>query len=225
MAISETEAQARKLFARDIATHRMQVIREEGVYRHIHFRRQDGCFSDWFDLVTWPGVLCINGDHGTFVFARLTDMFEFFRTDRRDDSGGPYINLGYWSEKLLASDGHGGRDGQGRDTVEEWSFEVFAERINEHVADYIESQELDEEQQADLREQVQDEILDEAEGNGEAWAMHEVHRFAFNGSGDVFPGFWEVRCREYTHHFIWCCLAIAWGIQQYDESKKGGSHG
>ncbi|MEE9928558.1 hypothetical protein [Microvirgula aerodenitrificans] len=225
MAISETEAQARKLFARDIATHRMQIIRDDGAYRHIHFRQQDGCSSDWFDLVTWPGVLCINGDHGTFVFARLTDMFEFFRTDRRDDSGGPYINLGYWSEKLLASDGQGGRCGRSGDSVEEWSFEIFAARINERVDEYIESHGLDEEQQADLREQVQDEILDVAESCGEECAMNEVHRFVFNGNSKVFPDFWETCCREYTHHFIWCCLAIAWGIQQYDESKKGGSHG
>lgn len=34
-----------------------------------------------------------------------------------------------------------------------------------------------------------------------------------------FTDFWEMDCTEYIYHFIWCCYALAWGIQMYDEAK------
>ena len=68
-------------FLRDVAEHTMTVIREDGVSRHIRFAKP-GTSCMHFDLITWPGYLCYTGDMGTYVFQRLTDMFEFFRTDR-----------------------------------------------------------------------------------------------------------------------------------------------
>lgn len=86
-------------FMRDVATHEMTVFRDDGLYRHIRFRRPN-TMRTHFDLITYPGYLCYSGDMGTYVFSRLDDMFEFFRTDRD-------INPGYWSEKLQAVDNHG----------------------------------------------------------------------------------------------------------------------
>jgi hypothetical protein len=36
----------------------------------------------------------------------------------------------------------------------------------------------------------------------------------------VFEDFREVDCEEYTHRFLWCCYALAWGIEKYDAAKQ-----
>ena len=87
-------------FLSDIANHQMTVIRDDVVGRHIRFRRPSTiCYG--FDLITWPGHLCITGDLGTYVFQRLVDMFEFFRADPfyadRHPKQQLFINAGYWA--------------------------------------------------------------------------------------------------------------------------------
>lgn len=67
MATAREDAEAR--FPSDIATHRMTVIKDDGVYRHLRFRRPDtNCYS--FDILTWPGYLAYVGDMGDYVFQR-----------------------------------------------------------------------------------------------------------------------------------------------------------
>ena len=84
-----------ELFLRDVQQHQIQVIRHDGVNRHIRFKRP-GSMSYYFDLITWPGHLCYTGDMGTYVFRRMDDMFEFFRDDRCHATlGGLYINCSY----------------------------------------------------------------------------------------------------------------------------------
>ncbi len=83
----------------------------------------------WFDVVTWPGFLAYAGDMGAFVFARLEDMFEFFRGRPVDDKDKLYINLGYWGEKLEAVDQVGRRDS---------GYRVFSpDKLKEHVEEQI----------------------------------------------------------------------------------------
>ena len=67
--------------------------------RHISFTR-NGSSVYRFDLITWPGHLCITGDCGTYVFRRLTDMFEFFRAEGSRTTKKLAINPYYWGEKL-----------------------------------------------------------------------------------------------------------------------------
>ena len=43
------------------------------------------------------GSLIASGDVGTYVFSRLADMFEFFRSPMTSD-GRLYINDSYWAE-------------------------------------------------------------------------------------------------------------------------------
>ena len=114
--VSNIRGEVAEWFARDVADHQMTVLHEDGTYRHLRFKRPDtGTY--WFDLITWPGCLAINGDMQSFLFARLTDMFEFFRADS--------INPTYWSEKLRASSG-----------VRRYSEDVFRDRVNEEVAEH-----------------------------------------------------------------------------------------
>lgn len=85
-------------FLEDIKNHKLNILKDDGLYRHLVFKRPcTNCCR--FDIVTYPGYLVISGDMGCQVFSRLTDMFEFFRTDDRDfnknRSGGLRINPSY----------------------------------------------------------------------------------------------------------------------------------
>ena len=83
-------------FLQDVAQHQIHVIRDDGVYRHVRFKRPD-TYCSHFDLITWPGHLCYTGDMGTYVFTRLRDMFDFFR--RPDNEKWHRIDRRYWAEK------------------------------------------------------------------------------------------------------------------------------
>lgn len=135
-------------FERDVAAHQMTVLHEEGVYRHIRFGRPDSS-SMHFDLITYPGYLVYSGDMGCYVFSRLRDMFEFFRTDRLDtkDPSKLHINRGYWSEKLEAVDGNRRQAG-----ATEFSPEKFRQVIKEYRLRWVREYRyvLDKEQRREL---------------------------------------------------------------------------
>jgi hypothetical protein len=183
-------------FLRDVAQHRIAVIRDDGIYRHLQFSRP-GTYCMGFDIVTWPGYLCYCGDMGEFLFTRLPDMFEFFRTALRDD-GDLHINPSYWGEKCVAADKHDG--------LRTYSAELFREAI----ATRLDEMDADDE----LRQAVEDEVLPAAH-DGETVAHIAARDFTHDGEF-VFPDFWEANLTDYTYRFIWCCFALAWGIRQYD---------
>lgn len=204
-------------FLKEVDHHVMEVIRDDGLYRHIRFRRP-GTMCMHFDLITWPGYLCYCGDMGTYVFSRLSDMFEFFRTDRdyAHRSGRKLgINPGYWSEKLLAVDGNRRSAG-----VKEFSAARFERTVKDWLANWMRHEGLDKEGRRELRRLVEDQVLPSAH-DGEVRAFDAVMGFSeeVDGQRFEFTDFWEVDCTEYTHRFVWCCYALAWGIQKYDESK------
>lgn len=212
-------------FLHDVRDHKMTVIRDDGVHRHLRFRRPyEGAY--WFDLITWPGTLCIDGDMGTYVFRRLDDMFEFFRTDRewmtrRGNKLG--INPSYWSEKLQSESTYG-------KGFEEFSSESFRRNVMEDVAEWKEANQPDEDASVSerddfdqivesLMEELEERVLSKAD-DGEIRAMDAAYEFESEAADDFeLTDVWEWRCREYTFHFIWCCYAIAWGIQVYDDAK------
>ncbi len=211
-------------FLRDVAKHEMTVIRDDGVHRHIRFKQPDSS-NMFFDLVTWPGFLCYSGDMGTYVFQRTQDMFSFFRKNGRLDG----IDHRYWAEKIEAAD---------RTGVEKHSHDEFTRQINDWVDQQAEGDKPgdDEPEQlvlwaeayAELRAEVESEVLS-ADSNevrcfdaandfqhaGDAWQ-------AFHGPDAKFEftDFWEVDTKEYSPRFLWCCYALAWGIEQYDAAQR-----
>lgn len=194
----EKEVAAR--FAQDVAQHVMTVEVDNGVHRCLHFGRPgSGVYS--FRVVTWPGHLYIGGDCDDFAFTRLRDMFEFFRNDHGR------VNLSYWSEKLTAAARSSG--------YERYSAARFREAIEYRIADRLE--ELDEAKQAELRQQVEEEVLSFAD-DGEHEARKAARDFRFNGD-EVFIDFWEANLNDYTPGFVWACHAIVWAIKQYDAAK------
>lgn len=200
------------IFLKDVERHTMIVLRDDGVNRHIRFKRPDSS-AYWFDLITWPGTLCIDGDCGTYVFRRLEDMFKFFRTDRDyalRNGKALGINLGYWSEKLVSTAKRG---------VTEFSEDRFREAVKDEFDQWVESQEPSKADKASLWEQIEDDVLSYID-DGEHDAIRSAMEFSNESLGFEMADFYEHDCREYTFHFIWCCYAIAWGVKTYDEAAE-----
>ena len=193
-------------FIRDISTHEMQVMRDDGVSRHLRFKRpRTMCMH--FDILTWPGYLCYTGDMGTFVFRRATDMLEFFRAGKNDK---PYrIDFRYWAEKVEAAD-----KGDG--------LEAFsAEKFKAEVRDYFEQATDDtdawtDERKAALWEEIESDVLWPVADDGESVAWAALRDFEHDGFR--FED-WERSSKEYSHRFLWCCHALEWAVRTYDSAK------
>lgn len=193
-------------FIRDIATHEMQVMRDDGVSRHLRFKRPSTMCMH-FDILTWPGYLCYTGDMGTFVFRRVTDMLEFFRAGKNDK---PYrIDFRYWAEKVEAAD-----KGDG--------LEAFsAEKFKAEVRDYFEQATDDtdawtDERKAALWEEIESDVLWPVADDGESVAWAALRDFNHD---DFRFDDWERSCKEYSHRFLWCCHALEWAVRTYDAAK------
>ena len=215
-------------FLRDISRHTLKVVHEDGVYRHIRCSRP-GSWEMHFDIITWPGALCVDGDMGTFVFRRLHDMFVFFRTDqehydRTCRADKLAINPSYWGEKLLAPSP---RDAQ------EYCADSFRQHVQETFDSWKESNQPDydecttdadrrqfEEQRDALWSALKNEVLALAD-DGSIRAYDAARDFRC----DEVPGFnlddcWEWDCKVFKFDFLWNCYAIAWGIKTYDKATQ-----
>ncbi len=193
-------------FSKDVAGHEMNVQHSDGIYRHVRFK-QPGSSNMWFDLVTWPGFLTISGDMGCWTFARLPDMFNFFRDDKLR------INASYWSEKLQHGN-HGGRDG-----AKVYDDETYRARLLSQLSEHygFEGDDL-----AELTEAVKDEVLtDDFEWRVKIAAAEFTHHFA-DGRKFQFDTCDLPDGMEYSCHLIWCLYAIVWGIQQWDKLQSKG---
>lgn len=190
-------------FLNDVKNHSLEILRDDGVYRHLKFSRPDVSFF-WFEIKTWPNRLAICGDMGDMTFSRLHDMFQFFRSW---DENELKINPSYWSEKVTSESKFGGG-------VKQFSMEKFKEIIKEGLEEYIEdNDDLTEEEIEDLREECDfGELTEES--------AHEAASDVRCRGEEVFRDFWEHDLRDYTYHYIWLCYAIVWGIKQYDKVKE-----
>ncbi len=189
-------------FRDDVSKHTVRVLRDDGLYRHL--RCSDGTFNMRFDVITWPGHMAYAGDMGCFVFARLDDMFEFFRGRLRADPG-----FGYLAEKAIAGDK--------TDGIREYSAELFEAAVKSdfetHVAGWS-----DEDRTA-LWDDIEAFVLS-ASGDGLEAALSAATAFEWNRRS-VFQDFWERQLEDFTGRFRWCCYAIPWAIEQYDILTAG----
>lgn len=199
-------------FLKDVKDHSMKIIKDDGVHRHISFTN-NGSNVYRFDLITWPGRLCIDGDCGTYVFARIPDMFEFFRTDRNDlnyNKDGLSINPSYWGEKLQSIGRNAG--------YEEFDKNKFVLRVTEHFNDYIAPKIEDADVKAEVWEAIEEEVISKAD-EGEDRAYDAVYSFDYEDMDFVY--FFDSGGTEsYTFNYIWCLYAIVWGIREYDKKKS-----
>jgi hypothetical protein len=192
-------------FNRAVRKHQMTIKQDNGLHRHLTFK-EPGTNNNCFHITTWPGYLAISGDAGSYVFARLPDMFEFFRGD--------HINQQYWGEKLQAVDRHGG--------YREFSEECFHEAIKYDFDNWTFDCDEDDEpaerakawealQESDLAEDASPESIEDA--------IQRASVYECPVSGNGFQDFWDRSLEDYTFRFSWCCHAIQWAVSVYDAAK------
>ncbi len=195
-------------FLNDVKNHQISIEKDDGVHRHIMFKQSDRC-TYWFDLITWPGYLCISGDCGTYVFSRTNDMFRFFRSE----NGKLSINPRYWGEKLNSISRFGG--------FLKFDQEEFENLVKEHFESYMVTRINDESQKGELWKEIEDEVLYNSDEEHRAYQAvndfsYEIGEHTFEFS-DFFDG---GGTENYSQQFIWNLYAIVWGIMKYDEAKK-----
>ncbi|MBE5528356.1 hypothetical protein A9J41_12645 [Laribacter hongkongensis] len=201
---------SRERFAKDTAEHKIQVIRDDGVYRHLRFKKPDSS-AYYFDLVTWPGYLAITGDMGGNLFSRVNDMFSFFRTDFR--RGDCTINPSYWHEKLVCQ---GERDG-----ATEFDEAAFRRVIGGYRIRWMRDMKMDgksKDDRCELWDAVENDVLAELDDGQTDAAMIAASRFKHGGYS--FNDLFYYNFKKFTLHYIWRCRAIVWGIEQYDALKS-----
>lgn len=198
--MTKRQAEVSARFKNDVANHVMTILRDDGLYRHLKFRGK--CMTYWFDIVTWPGVLTIHGDCGTFVFTRIEDMVEFFRE--------PEINYYYWTQKCVSVDRSGG--------IEEFSHEAFVEAVVDDMKSWTrwnDDEPVSDDKIAEWRDMAEGWIDD-----GHHEAVGQACRFEMNGEYPL-QDFWEHDCKERTYEYLWCLNAIFWGVRMYVAAKAG----
>ncbi|MCC3333527.1 hypothetical protein [Nocardia abscessus] len=174
----------------------MTILHDEGLYRHLQFGTRGAC--GWFELVTWPGNLAINGDIGNYVFARLDDMFEFF-----SGSSEGSINPGYWDEKIRA----------GRKTM------VFSdEEFRRQVVEYFWERRDDYDgERRELFKAIREDVLECSYCIEDAHANLERFEYVPVSGRKTFQfrDTWEWNLRDWDIHYLRACHAIVWGISRY----------
>ena len=184
-------------FKQDTADHVMTIIRDDGVYRHIRFAKPGTGFYR-YDLVTWPGYLAITGDIQSWVFSRLTDMFEFFAADRG-------INPGYWAEKIVAS----------KSPAEELSVAKVRDQCRSEIDRMFDLQTSRNAAMADVELFV---LSDADDGGSWPTVYAELCRLPLP-DGESFEDVWEWDVLDYSPHYLWACFAINHGIETYRKQR------
>ncbi len=203
----------------DTAHHRLEIIRDDGVYRHLRMQ-QPGTSCYYYDIITWPGYLTVTGDMGTWAFSRCYDMFNFF--------GGwtGEINTGYWSEKLEAGAGRSAHDflAQAYDhdafcsSLKEWLSEYFSDdETNIPDVDWDDESDEPDSDKARIREIVR-------ELCGEDFGCDVLaYKAVYEADWPECVSSWElcsdITYKTYTSHFRWILFAITWAISKYQNTK------
>ncbi len=175
-------------FSRATTEHALTTLHADGLYRHYRMARPGTGIWHW-DVITWPGHLCIDGDIGDgLVFSREPDMIEFFAAGLRYGKypdGAPQISVEYWAEKLS----------RGAKSVKAYSSDRFLARVRESLVD---SGATD----AEVAEFVRSaEYVAEYEHDAREWLDGE-RRALGHGTSE-----WDLT--DWDHHFLLSCYAIA----------------
>jgi hypothetical protein len=206
-----------ELFLKDVENHKMIVFKDDGVYRHLRFKREDSS-AYYFDIVTYPNTLVISGDMGAAAYSRLYDMFEFFRTDSRyQNKDGLAINPQYWGEKLIC----------GREDFKKFCPEECKKVAHEIISDMADN-DWTEEEIEELKIHFDDEISCVDENDVRMFDFMTEYQFRKEGKSYMddpdfeFTDWWDMHSSTevYTFHYLWRSYAIAYAVKQYDLFKQ-----
>jgi hypothetical protein len=181
-------------FAGNTTEHQLTILHDDGPYRHI-LMAKPGTGLYRYELITWPGHLAVGGDMDTYVFARVQDMFTFFRGGR--------VNPMYWGEKVQ----------DGRERIKAFSEDVFKRLVKEQIGELVEK-DLTEEQleaRAEILERVED---------GDGYYEDAARQILSDGEqAGLLSDTWEWSLSDWDWHFLYCLNAIVAGIAAYDAAK------
>lgn len=205
----------------DTAHHRLEILRDDGVYRHLRMQ-QPGTSFYYYDIITWPGYLTVTGDMGTWTFSRTRDMFRFF------GAWDGQINTGYWSEKLEAGAGCSAREL----LAKEFDDDEFCESLKGYFSGCLDDNETSD---TDIDDDCDDE--DDISGSEKAVIREIVRELCsvnFSNEHDAYQAVYDADWPEgwsawdicdglafktYTSHFRWILFAITWAISKYHNTK------
>ncbi|WP_052077523.1 hypothetical protein [Rhodococcoides fascians] len=190
--MSRYPKQLRQLLG-EVDKHEMTILKDDGLYRHLRFKRP-GSSLYWFDIITWPWHLVIDGDLESFHFSREEDMFPWF------ESSGD-INPDYWAEKL-----------RGPTASVTYSPELFKRAVFERFWEDREHRSDRGLENAPLWREIRRDLMDIAEW-GEEHVRAALRDFQFDKY--VFTDSYDMNFRELDHHYLLSCHAINWGIRKY----------
>jgi hypothetical protein len=188
-------------FTLETTEHVMTVAHDDGLYRHLKFRHTGKNYSGyyWFDLITVPGSLIFRGDGESFVFARLPDMFEFFRESAYNGQPNPT----YWDEKVTSD----------QDSLKKFSYDKFVARVKEEFIETARNGGVPPGTGKALLELAEDYDL-----HYEVNARQFLDDFEHDGFSFYDVCEWDFR--DYDWWFLWACQAIVWGIAYYDTGVR-----
>lgn len=218
-----TEEKGRAL--RAFRNHRMTIEHDDGVHRCLYFG-QPGTMNYHFRLTTWPGHICISGDIGTHVFARLRDMFEFHASADDWASMPLEINASYWAEKL-ETEGGGRRSVQDQyidvPHVKQMAVEAFREISIDDFDEGCRVKAFQELRSEVLNYLSEDDSAEHVAGMLDGFIVPSyytnTHRTLRLVDGTSWE--WGLTRSEYGFSFLMCCYAIVWGIKRYAQHKDG----
>lgn len=206
-------------FLTDVKDHEMQILMDNGIYRHLRFKRPNSG-TYYFDIMTYPNTLVISGDMGAGAYSRLTDMFEFFRTDSRYmNKSGLAINPQYWGEKIIC----------GKDDFTKFSPEQCKKIAHRIIDERLDSGWTEDEVEA-LKDHFDDEVSCVDENDVRMFDFMSSYSYYKSNdwlSGSVpdfeFTDWWDTHSASevYTFHYIWRSYAIAYTVREYDKFKQG----
>jgi hypothetical protein len=193
-AVPDRTAISRDRFAEATAGHQMQVLHDDGLYRHLRFRNPDRG-EYWYDLITAPGTLTITGDMGDFLFRRVEDMFDFFGRNSTT------INGHYWAQKVVAG------------ITEEFDADLYKQNLTQEFFDVIDS--LSHADRDDLWSDIEWLLLSAGSTESAYQAMSD-----WSDSRMPLEDSFETPVTSLSTTFLWCCWAIVAGISRYSDAKK-----
>lgn len=184
-------------FLNDTKNHRMQVIQDNGLHRHLRFSAPNTNIL-YYNITTFPGYLVFTGNAGSYTFSRLRDMFEFHRSSE----GCNTIDYNYWMEKAESVDKRSGK--------ETFSEEMFRDALriqfrDWHFEDFAQMKRA----WAQVKQELWDIYsLDEA--------LNMTSQYQCDETCNTFVDIWDSRLTEVPFSFRWICWAIRYAIRDYD---------
>jgi hypothetical protein len=214
---------SRKRFTSEVRDHKMKVLRNDKVYRHLRFMDPKNS-AYWFEIHTGPNFLLFRGDGDSYVFSNGDqDMFRSFRNSI-GKNGSLHPDPGYWTQKLSSSE-----------QAEKWDTDTFQEDLAQYITDMVEQDVVPKEHEERLRQEVENHLMYE-DLHAADLAIRTLLEFDFyfnepdRYDSTKTPDFefdecyeWITTCTEYDWWYLWALHGICWGIHQFD--KKFGRPG